>query len=98
SHSLSEMLLRAVQPAKACADNDDLRLFPCGRLHPANCRASDPVAPASLFRRLTQMPYNKAFVIAPVRINLDVVCRSPLHAAKHEKQWRNASRLLPVER
>src|SRR4051794_34910156 len=91
-------LLRCLKTAKACADNDHLRRFPCGRLHSMNCRASDLFAPASLFPALTQTPYNKAFVIAPARINFHAVCQNPLHAAKREKQWRNASRLLPVAR
>jgi len=59
---------------------------------------SDAIAPATLLRRLTWAPCNKAFVIAPGRINFQAVCRSQLHVAKREKRWRNASRSLRAEK
>jgi len=46
-HIFTGKLLRCLKPSKACTDNDHLRLFPCGGLHPANCTTFDSLAPAS---------------------------------------------------
>jgi hypothetical protein len=46
-HIFTGKLLRCLKPAKACTDNDNLRLFPRGKLHPANCTTFDSFAPAS---------------------------------------------------
>src|SRR5882724_3823786 len=46
-HIFTGKLLRCLKPSKACTDNDHLRLFSCGKLHPANCTTFDSLARAS---------------------------------------------------
>jgi large subunit ribosomal protein L35 len=98
-HILTGKLLRCLKPSKACTDNDHLRLLPCGRLHPANCTMFDSLAPAGSpfglpaasfceprkHSGLVQPHHNKAFVIAPTRINFPPRMPKPIARSKTRK-------------